>query len=249
MKKNQKKKPAPGKQAIAYSLTRKGMATWFCLIFFICAWMFVLGVLVGRGTAPVRFDISALQDELADLRRAVIKKEEKRYKIEKKSDSVKPDLGFYEILKKKKDDSEYFTKGLAEFGAAPIPKKLKPVKAPVLPEAVSNKSKTSLKNQTFQNKTAKRNTLQPDAVAKVVKKQPVGNFIIQVAATRDPKQADKMAAKLKASGYQAYRVSAGIPGKGTWHRVRVGGFQTRAAGEIVLKQLKKIGFDGLLLRR
>ncbi len=129
MKKNQKKKTTPEKQAIAYSLTRKGMTTWFCLIFFICAWMFVLGVLVGRGTAPVHFDISALQEELADLRRAVIKKDEKRYTIRQASNSGKPDLDFHETLKKKKDGSENFAERFAKADKSPLPEKLKSVRA------------------------------------------------------------------------------------------------------------------------
>jgi hypothetical protein len=37
--------------------------------------MFVLGVMVGRGTAPVHFDTQALQEELAALRDAMMKKE------------------------------------------------------------------------------------------------------------------------------------------------------------------------------
>lgn len=244
MKKNQKKKPAPEKQAVVYSLTRRGMVTWFCLIFFICAWMFVLGILVGRGTAPVHFDISALQEELADLRRAVIKKEEQRYKIRRASDSGKPDLDFYETLKKKRDVSENFAERSAESGRSPMPEKLKPVRTATLHETVPHKTKTSLKSLTFRSKTP-----QPEAVAKVGEKSAAGKFVIQVAATKDSKEADRMVKALKTRGYAAYRVSAGIPGKGTWHRVRVAGFQTRAAGEAGLKRLKKDGFNGLLLKR
>jgi hypothetical protein len=40
------------------------------LVLFVAAWMFVLGVLVGRGSAPVHFDIMELQKELETLRRA-----------------------------------------------------------------------------------------------------------------------------------------------------------------------------------
>ena len=47
----------------------------YLLVFFVAAWMFVLGVLVGRGTAPVHFDTQALQEELAALRDAMMKKE------------------------------------------------------------------------------------------------------------------------------------------------------------------------------
>jgi cell division septation protein DedD len=249
MKKNQKKKPAPKKQPIAYSLTRKGMATWFCLIFFICAWMFVLGVLVGRGSAPVHFDISALQKELADLRQAVIKKDEKRYRIQQAPDVDKPDLGFYEKLKKKKDGGEKFTGRLADSGNAPMPEAVKPVKSVALPETAPAKAKTSLKSLTFKGETVQNKPAKPEVVAKAAQKQAVGQFIIQVAATKASKEADKMTAALKAMGYQAYRVSASIPDKGTWHRVRVAGFQTRADGEAVLKRLKKDGFGGLLLKK
>ena len=39
-------------------------------------------ILIGRGTAPVQFDIEKLQKELASLKEAVIKKEELRFKID-----------------------------------------------------------------------------------------------------------------------------------------------------------------------
>ena len=55
---------------------RRGTTLWLCIIFFVSAWMFVLGVLVGRGTAPVHFDIESLQKELAALKEAVQKKEQ-----------------------------------------------------------------------------------------------------------------------------------------------------------------------------
>jgi len=42
-------------------LTRRKIAGWALLIFFLCAWMFILGLLVGRGTAPVKFDIAAIE--------------------------------------------------------------------------------------------------------------------------------------------------------------------------------------------
>lgn len=248
MKKNQKK-TKPEKQAAIYSLTRKGIATWFCLIFLICAWMFLLGVLVGRGTAPVRFDISALQKELADLRQAVIKKAEKQYTGRQTSNPDKLDFDFYEILKKKKDDSENFAERFAKSGKPAIPEKIKPVETKASPETAPYKTKTSLKGRTFKNTTVKKKTVKPKTVANAEKKHSAGRLIIQVASTKDSKAADRMVRALKASGYVAYRASAGIPGKGTWHRVRVGGFKTRAAGEAVLQRLKKDGLNGLLLKR
>ena len=78
---------------------RKNTFFWVFLIFFISAWMFVLGILVGRGTAPVHFDIEKLQKELAALKEDLLRKEIKRYKIDQPDTAGKPDLGFHEALK------------------------------------------------------------------------------------------------------------------------------------------------------
>ncbi len=45
-------------------LSRRAIAGWLGVIFILCAWMFIIGVLVGRGTAPVKFDIDGLQTKL-----------------------------------------------------------------------------------------------------------------------------------------------------------------------------------------
>ena len=45
-------------------LSRKSIAGWLGVIFILCAWMFVVGLLVGRGTAPVQFKVDGLQTKL-----------------------------------------------------------------------------------------------------------------------------------------------------------------------------------------
>ena len=54
-KKNKRKAPEFKKPFIV--LTRKKIAGWLVLIFILSAWMFVLGVLVGRGTAPLELGL------------------------------------------------------------------------------------------------------------------------------------------------------------------------------------------------
>ena len=61
IKKNRKKEPEFKKPFIV--LTRRKIAGWFFIIFFLCAWMFILGVLVGRGTAPVKFDVAKIEEK------------------------------------------------------------------------------------------------------------------------------------------------------------------------------------------
>lgn len=87
-------------------LMDKGTTTWICLIVFVSAWMFVLGIFVGRGTAPVKFDIEKLQKELVALKEAVIKEEKKRFKIDSDTGTGRVDLDFYEALKDTKPKKE-----------------------------------------------------------------------------------------------------------------------------------------------
>ncbi len=65
----EKNAAAKSRKKYLLQLTGKGFFLGLCLLFLISGWMFVLGVLVGRGTAPVNFDIQALQKELLGIER------------------------------------------------------------------------------------------------------------------------------------------------------------------------------------
>ena len=102
---------------------RKSTTLWVCIIFFVSAWMFVLGVLVGRGTAPVHFDIESLQKELAALKEAVQKKEQQWYKNRSEPVSDNPDLEFHEALKQNRVEPRFDTE--ARRSGKPAAKKKK----------------------------------------------------------------------------------------------------------------------------
>ena len=55
-----------------------------------------------------------------------------------------------------------------------------------------------------------------------------GNFQIQVASFRDQPEAQAYVEELRLRGYTAYRESAHIPGRGLWHRVRIGPFKDKS---------------------
>ena len=88
-----KKKASPAKKQPSNLQKHKGYILWLGVIIFVSAWMFLLGVLVGRGTAPVKFDMAKLQKELGALREAVLKKDQE--KLERNSGKVR----FPEALK------------------------------------------------------------------------------------------------------------------------------------------------------
>ncbi len=65
-----------------------------------------------------------------------------------------------------------------------------------------------------------------------------GNFQIQVASFRDKQDAEKFAAELRKRGHSAYELAADVPGRGVWHRVRIGPFKHKYEAEQYRKQLE-----------
>jgi cell division septation protein DedD len=71
---------------------------------------------------------------------------------------------------------------------------------------------------------------------------PANGWSVQAMATTDKQLANDWLQKLKAKGYQAFVVNADINGQ-TWHRVRIGAFETRQDAENLRLALKsKEGF-------
>ena len=102
MKRNKPKTPQFKKPFVV--LNRRKIAGWAIAIFFLCAWMFVLGVLVGRNKAPLKFDIQKLQQKLDDTKQHGRAEEQ----AEASTDTVivkdKTKLGFYERLPEDQKD-------------------------------------------------------------------------------------------------------------------------------------------------
>ncbi len=66
---------------------------------------------------------------------------------------------------------------------------------------------------------------------------PAGAFAIQVGASQDRAEADRIAAKFRGHGPRV--VEATVPGKGRWYRVKVGAFETRDEAERFLRDLNR----------
>jgi cell division protein FtsN len=227
---DKKEKTSPTKEKSSTQWTRKGLILWICLTFFACAWMFVLGIFVGRGTVPVRFDIQKLEKELAALKEAVIKKEFDRYKLDSPSEDNKTHLDFYDALKHTGDEERL--KG-------DIPQK-KPT--PLLKKTVSAAKKQAVSKNTVTAPKAKTAPVKKSA-------EDNKNLTIQVAALKDLKVAEDLVAKLKKKGYPAYRSMGKIPGKGIFYRIRIGSFKTRADADNIFNRLKKENIKAIIVQR
>ena len=215
------------------SSSRKGLALWIFLIFFVSAWMFILGILVGRGTAPVQFDIEKLQNELAALKEDVVQEELERFKIDSNAADNKTEMNFYEELKVTKDEDSLNIE-TPEQKKEPLPENTvsEPKKIGPSEEALSVKAHQESKPETI-SKTDITNK----------------NLTIQVASFKDPNVADKIVAELKEKGYPAYRSLGKIPGKGIWYRVRIGYFSSKSEAGSMLKMLKKDKLNAILVKR
>ena len=233
-------------------LSRRAIAGWLVAVFFVCAWMFSIGVLVGRGTSPLKIDISQLQKKL-QIARAELKKKELR-QTPKKSDFAKdkPELEFYETLKNNDED--------AKISGLPLPPVIKKKIDPALPKTPAKPKKESKKRLTRTREKASEPAVPPEKepaeiskpkpAAPESKAQPVGKpFTIQVAAFKAAGDADKLVAELKRKGFSAYRAIGKVPGTGIWYRVRVGEFNNKAEAGKTLANLKKAGKKAMWVER
>jgi cell division septation protein DedD len=93
-------------------------------------------------------------------------------------------------------------------------------------------------NQLKAQKTASPETAVKDSI-----------YTIQVAAVKDMNSAEKLMSDLVNKGYQAYISSGEVPGKGTWHRVRIGGFRERGEAENILSGLGKYKSKGIIVKK
>lgn len=196
-------------------LSRRALAGWLGLFLVLGAALFTLGVLVGRGTSPLRFDIAKLQKELLALKDTQIQEDRQRFKIDAGTPISRTDMDFHEALKDVSDDIQ----AAVESPTPASERSAKPFSRPAAPPPAAAVAAP-----------------QPKVEADAGSSKPK-NFTLQVEAVRDGKEAVRMVVHLKKKGYAAFSSRTEIAGKGTWYRVRVGKFDSRDAAQRMLEQL------------
>lgn len=214
----------------------------YLLIFFVSAWMFVLGVLVGRGTAPVHFDTQALQDELVALRDDMMKKEREAVEKAIRGEDEKAPLEFYEALKKDGLDTAVKIPAPAVATAESLPR-TEPT-ASVQPPHKSRTVTMAKKSKVPEKPTLTKAPSSPPAVVETT-----GKLTIQVASLKDGAAAERIVANLKKDGYPAYVSRIVIPGKGIWFRVRVGRYPNREQATADMQRLTRNQKKPILVER
>jgi cell division septation protein DedD len=221
-------------------LSRRAIAGWLGVIFILCAWMFVVGIMVGRGTAPVKFKINGLQSKLKIPGQKGNPDQNGQDQDESGLVEDKTQFDFYEALPEDRQDFKMDKKKQAPI----FSKKVGPAPAEKPPPTSGEKATPKIEPQ-------KQTDPKTDFKKKKPAKQPVvtknstqatGNiYTIQVAAfkAKNENDANSLVAKLKSKGYDAYRKIIKIKDKGIWIRVRVGKYTTKAAASSTLNRLEK----------
>jgi DedD protein len=229
-------------------ITRKGVVVWCALLLFVMTWMFVLGILVGRGTAPLPAPKKALENELDEIRAAMLDKAGRQ--AEAQGNPNEPELGFYEALKKAPAKTD------TRIPPPPAPKKktepapAAPVKAAApAPAAVRTPAESPSQPVVKEAAAQPKPPVQTEARSAPPSPSPVqdGRYTIQIAAYRDARSAEKMVEELRAKGYPGYFLHTEIKDKGFWFRVRVGAFNERTAAEGMLKRLNGDRYQGMVV--
>ena len=201
------------------------------MLFGVAVWMFILGMLVGRGTAPIEFDTQALQKELAALRDSMAKKERDAIEKAMRGGDEKDAVDFYEDLKKDSPDTT--------------------VQARVQSGSESSQIGGAAHKTPVASLKKKARAAEPAAQARSEKPKPAavqqGKLTIQVASLRDADAAKRIIANLKKGGYPAYLSKHAAAGKKPWYRVRVGHYPSRQQAGKDLARLKKNGNAPILV--
>jgi cell division septation protein DedD len=233
-------------------LSRRAIAGWLGVIFILCAWMFVIGILVGRGTAPVKFNIDGLQTKLEVSRQKLNQKQKGQVRGDSEIVEDKTKLDFYEALPEDRQDTN-----IDEKKSAPVvSKKVEPSpakkSAPMVGEKATQKS-ASLKSSSKKVDPPKKESSKPPAKQPVAAKSTAKTtgkvYTVQVAAVKVAKDADREVAQLKKKGYPAYRTISKVQGKGIWFRVRVGEYDSKAEARKMKQRLEKAGRKPIIVEK
>jgi cell division protein FtsN len=205
-----------------------GMAALLCFVF-------LLGVDVGK-------NIDTYPEQIAALPRKVLAFIWHPAKIQQEDskDGENIDLTYYNTLTSKK--------GMAK--EQPVAPKKDSIEAPPLQKtaslARSNEENSNVDaNLEAQKKSAAIKEITKEESKSKTKETPASapankqKFIIQAASLKDKAKAYQLNKKIAALGFEALIVPVEIKGKGTWYRVIISGFESKAQAQAAAAKISK----------
>jgi cell division protein FtsN len=216
---------------------------------FILTWVFILGIIVGRGivsdTISKAFQdkIAKLQSEKNELMKQVGISDQTAAKGQ--DDFLRPKLDFYDKLAKKEET--------APLPATPSPSMQIPIPATQAPAqtvpAVPAKNMTS-PPVVEKPKSEKKEPPPESKVKKETKGSPAdtGLYLLQIGAYREEAVAQSSMNRLIEKGYPAHLSLKDIPQKGgKFYRVQLGPFKSKSEAEKMQTKLSQDGFQAIMV--
>ncbi len=212
-------------------------ATWLFGYFLLSAVMFTLGVLTGRGTAPVRFDIEAFENKVLGRKAEMAEQELARYRVAQQDGSQEENLGVWHL----KDE------GVESVAPPPVPIPLKKAKfkkeIPADADGVKPPEPELDTEPAPAPSPARLAKTAPSPAAMVVPR-----LALQVASLKDEQGAIDMVKRLKSKKYRAYHVASQLADGSRYFRVRIGPYVDRAAATRDLIQLRLDKFRPMVIQ-
>jgi cell division protein FtsN len=237
--------PINRKRRFHFELSRTQMIFGLGAGLFILTWVFILGIIVGRGivsdTISKAFQekITKLQAEKNELMKQVGISDPTA--SQGQEEILRPNLDFYDQLAKKEGTGTSGPSAQIPVAAPPPP----PQPAPAEPAQVETAPKAPEKP-----KAEKKEPVPEKALKKEAKAVPAeeGHFVWQIGAYREEAVALSSLERLKEKGYPARLNVKDIPQKGgKFYRVQVGPFKSKAEAEKMQTRLSQDGFQGILI--
>lgn len=216
---NSKKKSQRQKRPRTLTLTARASFFWGLCLFFLLAWIFVLGIFVGRGFIPDGVkNISELKAQISRLQGMLLHKKPAEPEPEKR-DFQDPKLAFYQNLSIKK-------KEVARRG--PSREEMRKKRPPA---GVDHKKPLAQTSSSRKKATV-----------------PSYRFTLQVASLESSDKAKALIKKLYEKGFKAYYYEVSVKGKARY-RVRSGRFRTSSeAGKYAKKLFDALKIKGFAIR-
>ena len=241
------KKAKTGKRLhIEFSITQCFL--FFFSLFFVLAWMFVFGILVGRGLPLVESQDTSLRAQILrfmGLGRETSPPPENVAETWENPQKMLESLNYYES----------FTNGTDPISGAPRDNSLaspsEPKRETTKHQPTSPQTKSSEQASTKQEipsdlqDSGHREDVREDAAAESVTE----HFTLLAASVRDSNNAENFAKKLKTKGYTPRLETVDMPESGRWTRVLVGSFDSREeALKFAAEFNRKENMQGLVIR-
>lgn len=228
-----KSKRNKGSKTYRIEFTRLSLILWGGGFLFVWFWIFIFGILVGRGFLPEMFtDMSDIRSQLSAIQDMMSRERSDEVDLSNESETDL-EMGFYKSLSGKKEDEI----------EAWAPKKRVAIQKREAPETQTQAA--SPEKNTAQTRVTVLPRATPDSkLPKIAEAQ----YTVQLASLGEEGKAHEMVEELEKSGFPAYIHEREVKGR-TYYRVNCGIFTRKGAAEDYAEELsKKKGISGLVMR-